>query len=66
MYVRTIKKNNKYYAQLVESYREKGKVKQRIILYFGEVSESMVPYLKAAYSKEKPTLVYKDGSVFKG
>lgn len=66
MYIRTWKKGNKLYASLVESKREKNKVIQKNICYLGEVKENQVPYLKAAYSKDKPKLVYKDGSVYEG
>lgn len=51
-----------HYASLVENKREKKQVKQRVIAYLGPVSEDQIPYLKAAYAKKKPRLVYNDGS----
>lgn len=66
MYIKKIKKGNSIYAQLVHSYRENGKVKKDVLVYFGKVEENQIPYLQAAYADEKPTLVYKDGSTFKG
>jgi len=38
-----------------------GKVVQSVKLYFGRVEEEQIPYLKAAYSKNKPRLVYEEG-----
>jgi len=49
-----------YYASLVENRREDNQVKQRVIAYLGPVTEDQVPYLKAAYAKKKPRLVYDD------
>jgi len=66
MYVKKIKKGNHTYAQLVQSRREGKKVVKDIILYFGRVEPNQIPYLEAAYADEKPTLLYKDGSTFKG
>lgn len=51
-----------YYASLVENKREKSQVKQTVIAYLGPVTEDQIPYLKAAYAKKKPRLVYDDGS----
>ena len=51
-----------YYASLVENRRENNQVKQRVIAYLGPVTEDQIPYLKAAYAKKKPRLVYDDGS----
>lgn len=54
--------NNKkhYYASLVENKRESGKVIQYVKAYLGPVTEEQIPYLKAAYAKNKPRLVYDD------
>jgi len=51
-----------YYASLVENKREDNQVKQTVIAYLGPVTEDQIPYLKAAYAKKKPRLVYDDGS----
>lgn len=66
MYLRIWKKKDKSYASLVESKRENGKVIQKTIAYLGIVKDNQVPYLKAAFSKDKPKLVYKDGNVYEG
>ena len=47
-----------YYAKLVENNRVDGKVVQTIIANLGPVEEEQIPYLKAAYAKKKPRLVY--------
>lgn len=60
MFVRTWKKGNKFYASVVKSVRNGDKVRQEIVAYLGEVSEDQIPYLKAAYAKKKPRLVYDD------
>lgn len=49
---------NHYYASLVENKRVNGKVKQTVIANLGPVIEDQIPYLKAAYAKKKPKLVY--------
>lgn len=41
-----------YYAELVESYREDGKIKHKRILYFGSVDEGTAKKLKIAFSKD--------------
>jgi len=48
------KKGNKtyYYAELVESYREDGKVKHRRIAYFGRVDPETARRLKIAFSPD--------------
>ncbi|MBQ9449279.1 MAG: hypothetical protein IJU60_05340 [Acholeplasmatales bacterium] len=66
MYVRVWKKNEKKYAAVVRCVRDGKKVKQEVIAYIGEVSDNQIPYLKAAYQKDKPKLVYKDGTEFDG
>lgn len=62
MFVRVVKNNkgdpHKCYCALVESYRDSGIPKHRILINFGLVDEESVPYLKAAFSKNKPRLVY--------
>ncbi len=64
MFVKILKKtyggNIHYYASLVENKLVDGKVKQSVIRYFGPVTEDQIPYLKAAYAKNKPRLVYDD------
>ena len=65
MFVRAVK-NNKgkpgtYFCSLVESYRdEKGIPRHRVLINFGLVPGDAVPYLKAAFAKKKPKLVYDD------
>lgn len=49
-----------YYASLVENKRVDGQVKQTVKAYLGLVTEDQIPYLKAAYAKKKPLLVYED------
>lgn len=66
MYLRIWKKKDKSYASLVESKRENGKVVQKTVAYLGIVEDNQVPYLKAAFSKDKPKLVYKDGTIYEG
>lgn len=63
MFVRAIKNNkgkkNTYFCSLVESYRdENGMPKHRVLINFGLVDEESVPFLKAAFAKKKPRLVY--------
>lgn len=48
------------FCYLVESYRENGKIKHRILKNFGLLEEDQVPFLKAMYAKKKPRLVYED------
>ncbi len=64
MFVKILKKEQKdgtkYYASLVENNRIDGKVIQKVILYFGQVTEEQIPYLKAVYATKKPRLVYDD------
>jgi hypothetical protein len=47
-----------YYASLVENKRVNGKVVQSCKAYLGSVTEDQIPFLKAAYAKVKPRLVY--------
>ena len=62
MFVRVVKNNkgdpNCSFCALVESYRENGKPKHRVLINFGLVPNDAVPYLKAAFAKNKPRLVY--------
>lgn len=51
-------KSKHYYASLVENKRVDGKVKQTVLVYLGPVTEDQIPFLKAAYAKKKPKLVY--------
>ncbi len=56
MYVKITprKKNDKTYycAELVEGYKENGKVKHRRIMYFGSVDSEMAEKLKIVFSKD--------------
>ena len=47
-----------YYASLVENKRINGSVVQSVKAHLGPVTEEQIPYLKAAYAKNKPRLVY--------
>jgi hypothetical protein len=47
-----------YYASLVENKRVGRSVVQSRKAYLGPVTEEQIPYLKAAYAKKKPKLVY--------
>ena len=49
-----------YYASLVENKRVDGKVVQHVKANLGPVTEEQIPFLKAAYTKDKPRLVYDD------
>lgn len=49
-----------YYASIVENKREENHVKQHVIANLGPVTEDQIPYLRAAYAKKKPKLVYDD------
>jgi len=60
MYVRSWKKGRKIYASVVKSVRVGNKVVQETVVYLGAVTEEQLPYLKAAYAKKKPRLVYDD------
>lgn len=54
----------RYYASLVRGDRIKGKLVQTTIANLGVVEEDQIPFLKAAYAKEKPRLVWEDGSEY--
>lgn len=60
MFVRSWKKGDKIYASVVKSVRIGTKVRQETVTYLGKVTEEQLPYLKAAYAKKKPRLVYDD------
>ncbi len=64
MFIKILKKNYgkkiHYYASLVENKRIDGQVKQIVKAYLGPVTEDQIPYLKAAYAKKKPRLVYEE------
>jgi hypothetical protein len=47
-----------YYASLVANKRTGRHVVQIVKANLGPVTEAQIPYLKAAYSKKKPRLVY--------
>jgi len=69
MFVRVQKREEKggtarYYASVVRTDRVKGKVIQSTVAYLGAVNENQIPYLKAAYAKRKPRLVWEDGSQY--
>lgn len=49
-----------FYASLVENRRIDGKVVQTVKANLGPVTEEQIPYLRAAYAKKKPRLVYDD------
>ena len=49
-----------HYASLVENKRVNGKVVQTVKSHLGPVTEDQIPFLKAAYSKRKPRIVYDD------
>lgn len=63
MYVRTWKKGSKIYASIVKSTRNGSKVSQETVAYLGEVTIDQIPYLKAAYAKNKPLLVYPEDTL---
>lgn len=46
------------YASVVENERVGGRVVQRTVLNIGRVEPEQVPYLKAAWAKDKPRLAW--------
>ena len=46
-------RDHTYYWYLVESYRQEGKVKHRILKNFGLVSERQVAYLKVSIARDR-------------
>lgn len=55
-----VKGEDHLYASLVENRREGKKIVQHTVAYLGAVTPEQVPYLKAAYAKVKPRLVWDD------
>jgi len=49
-----------HYASLVENKRINGRVVQTVKAHLGPVTEEQIPFLKAAYAKNKPLIVYDD------
>ena len=60
MFVRSWNKGNKIYASVVKSKRVGNKVIQETVVYLREVTAEQLPYLKAAYAKKKPRLLYNE------
>jgi hypothetical protein len=64
MFIKILKKqygiNIHYYASLVENKRVEGKVIQTVKANLGAVTTEQIPYLKAAYARVKPRLIYDD------
>ena len=64
IFIKILKKqfgsNTRYYASLVENKRVKGKVVQTVKANLGAVTDEQIPFLKAAYARKKPRLVYDD------
>jgi hypothetical protein len=64
MFIKILKKEfaskKHYYASLVQNKRVDGNVVQTVKANLGPVTEEQIPYLKAAYAKKKPRLVYDD------
>jgi len=46
------------YASVVENKRMRGKTVQRTLINIGPVDEDQIPFLKAAWAKEKPRLIW--------
>ncbi len=46
------------YASVVENHRKGNKVMQRTVTNIGRVDPEQVPYLKAAWAKDKPRLIW--------
>jgi len=49
-----------YYASLVENKRVNGRVVQTVKAHLGPVTKEQIPFLKAAYAKNKPRIIYDD------
>lgn len=62
--LRTIKNNkgkkDTYFCALVESNRDNNTFKHRVLLNFGLMLADSVTFLKVAYAKKKPLLVWDD------
>lgn len=65
MFVRTWVKGGRTYASVVRNVRDGKRVVQETVAYLGAVEECQVPYLRAAYAKRKPALLYEDGKVYR-
>ncbi len=61
MFIKIINMKTAKYASVVKSYRdENGKSKHKTLAYLGQVTDEQIPFLKAAYAKKRPQLVYDD------
>lgn len=65
MYMKITEKTNKrgekvYTAAVMRCDRVKGKAVTTTVAHIGRVEEDQVPYLRAAYAKKKPRLVWDD------
>jgi len=64
LFIKILKKKygqkERFYASLVRNDRIKGKVIQTVKANLGPVTPEQIPYLKAAYAKKRPRLVYDD------
>ena len=49
-----------YYASIVENNRVNGHVVQTVKANIGAVTLDQIPFLKAAYAKVKPRLIYNE------
>lgn len=57
MYIRTIRNNSgKGYYQLVESFRDQGQVKKRVLLTLGTVEDNKIEALKKAIARHQNEL----------
>jgi transposase len=57
MYIRTVKNNSgKAYYQLVESFRDQGQVKKRVLLTLGQVEDNKIDALKKAIARHQNEL----------
>lgn len=67
MFVKVLKKTVggtiHYYASVVENHKVNGKTVQTVVRNLGPVTEEQIPYLKAAWAKNKPKLVYDELSL---
>ena len=65
MYMKITSRVNKhgettYSAAVMRCDRVKGKPVHTTVAHIGRVEEDQIPYLKAAYAKKKPRLVWDD------
>ena len=49
-----------YYASVMRGDRVDGRVVQTVVARIGRVEEDQIPYLRAAFAKKKPRLVWDD------